>query len=348
MFTDLSLQKTNNSIWNDVLKYWCEFNYKPAHHFLRRNEIVATQLWLNSVIRIRDHPVFWKKWYEKNIKIMKDIIDPVTRNFYSWQQIVKKYGVKDNYLNYYSLISAIPLEWKRTLTLRDGDMEVENTIFDNLISCTKPANLIYKQRINALSEQPCDRIDKWNEDMNIVLDEDEWLTLLNDSYKCTNSIQLRSFIYKFAMRDLYPKSRLYKMKIAENTVCIRCNHPNENIMHMFWECPKVKLLWDELNIWLSRVLGINLLTNAPMIMLLEMDVDVTYFPVLALIYTLCKQHIYYNRDNQRPISSISVINMVLRHEKLERSIAISKKRLQKHADKWLGIFQLGQAEQVDH
>ena len=124
-----------------------------------------------------------------------------------------------------------------------------------------------------------DRADKWTQDINSEVLDFEWYSILSDTYRCTRSVQIRSFIYQFAMRDLFPNDRLYKMKLVNSPVCPKCHVENETIMHMFWTCDTVHNLWEEVLTWLEALLEIEIIRNAKTVLLNYIDNDVIYYQV---------------------------------------------------------------------
>ena len=137
------------------------------------------------------------------------------------------------------------------------------------------------------------------------------------------------------MRDLYPRSRLYKMKMVDSPNCLKCDHPHEDILHMFWECPTVYELWKQLLLWLETELSITISQDASQILLFhELGCDVVYWEIISLTCTICKKAIYANKDEVRQTNIIHVKKLIQDCEITEKEIAIKNKNLQKHLDKW--------------
>ena len=137
------------------------------------------------------------------------------------------------------------------------------------------------------------------------------------------------------MRDLYPRSRLHKMNLVNSPNCLKCNNPYENIIHMFWQCPTVYEIWNQLLLWLNSKLNINLQPEASQILLShELDCDVIYWDIITLAYTFCKQAIYANKDEAMQIKISYVKKLIVDCETTEKEIATKNKTLQKHLDKW--------------
>ena len=66
-----------NSFWGQVLLAWGRLNrHKPQNG----KEVLKQFIWYNSNVRIKNKPVLWKHWIDKNILFVKDIME-VDGNF---------------------------------------------------------------------------------------------------------------------------------------------------------------------------------------------------------------------------------------------------------------------------
>lgn len=356
-YCEIPFYINKNSIWNDVMKYWCEFNFEKEECLLRSNEILAAHIWYNSNIKVGNKVIFWKQWYNKGLEIINDVIDPSSGNFLSWQQIRMKFDLNGNYLMYYSIINSIPKAWRHLVapreivgnmdkvlepvneSMNDSTISVEKSLFDLMNESAKPAKLLYNELIINLSDEPYDRVDKWNLVLDPIIEDIDFYKLLFENYYCTNSVRIRSFMYKFAMRDLFPMQRMYLIKKSDSPLCRKCELYEENITHMFLECTTVVELWDALIVWLNDQLGIRIAFDSRGVLINEFNIDISFAKVLTFVFTLAKLTIYNNRDNTIQVNIVQIINQILKYEYIERAIAIAKQNLQKHVDKWQGIYQ---------
>ena len=190
----------------------------------------------------------------------------------------------------------------------------------------KPSRTAYNELVFNRNDQPYDRVDKWATDMSTDIDDIEMYTCIFNSYLCSKSVEVRSFLYRFYLRDLYPRKRLHTMKIVDSPLCLKCNQSEESVMHMFWQCVEIRGLWTDVRNWIKNILKIQL-PMEPSIMLLyyEIDIPVEYYPVIVLILTLVKKLIYDNKDNCRMVNFIQVKRYIGQIEFTERHIAMEKK-----------------------
>ena len=89
------------------LKYLPKF-YKELFEYAREIFCIKGNhaiIWNNECILINNNSVFWRKWYNKGIIYIYDLMKNNT--FLSYGELCDKYDFEPNYLNYLSLIKAI-------------------------------------------------------------------------------------------------------------------------------------------------------------------------------------------------------------------------------------------------
>ena len=93
---------------------------------------------------------------------------------------------------------------------------------------------------------PVERLNKWGEELRVDLDTDEWLDNYNTIGNFTAITQLKSFSYRFQVRDVMTNNRLFKVKLSDSEMCYLCNQTIDNKSHLYWECKINKRLWERL------------------------------------------------------------------------------------------------------
>ena len=71
------------------------------------------------------------------------------------------------------------------------------------------------------------------------------------AFKCTKSSKLRVFNLKFLHRRLATNTFLKKMGLVDDEICIFCQNERESLFHLFWECAKTELFWNNIFSWLQ-------------------------------------------------------------------------------------------------
>ena len=153
LWKDYPIRINPNSIWFEVMKYWCEVSFKSASVFVEVGKILDINLWYNTNIRIKNLPIFWLNWYNNGIRKIYDIIHDSEPKFLSWNELRTKYKINGNYLHYLGLLAALPKNWTRHISestvgkhnlLRNS----ESSLTTRLLKSDKSAKLLYKYQLN--------------------------------------------------------------------------------------------------------------------------------------------------------------------------------------------------------
>ena len=72
-FVRKMLNDKTNKFWNDVLGSWIEICNKQ--YPTNVEDVLLTNIWDNKYIKIDNKAFFYRKWHEKNIHFIKDILN---------------------------------------------------------------------------------------------------------------------------------------------------------------------------------------------------------------------------------------------------------------------------------
>jgi len=344
---DLPSKLDRKPFWKEIFLNWSHINYTTADSLYYITDILKSNIWYNSCIKIKNKIVFWDMWYQAGVKEIVDLINPISGNFYNWEELRNKYKLPGIYLHFYSILSAIPQCWKRKIKeVFQYRYEEQNvgvmSLNEKLLTFPKPVGILYRDMINNVcKDQPQDRAEKWSSDLDWEVDDLDWFEVLHESYRCTNSQYIRSFIYKFAMRAIYPNYMLHKMKLQDSPKCPKCKSNDDTLIHMFWECPSTQVLYVNLLSWIKTNLNIKLpMVKQTLLLYMDLEVDVDEYQIIILMLTLCKIAIYQNVSSHVPVTLDRVVKIIYRYEKIERYNATAVQNIQKHRDKWQNIHRM--------
>jgi hypothetical protein len=262
-YEDLPFKKElkNLKLWEEIFKYWCEENYEEKTMDI--NKIMDQSLWFNTNIKINKRVIYWEKWYNDGFKWLADLIfmDNEGNMRLMTLKEMEEFNIPGfNIMNYNSLISAIPKEWKRLITTEkdfaenDGNSNLIDKIMDN----KKPMKYIYNILRNRKCEKPTAAIEKWEREMEITLNEEYTLNGHSLNHYCTKNNRLKSFNCNFLNRNIPYNKRLHKMGKKENTTCEYCEEKEEDILHLYWNCKEIKKIWNHLKIIHDNITGKDL------------------------------------------------------------------------------------------
>jgi hypothetical protein len=219
--------------------------------FKLRREI----LWYNQNIKVKGKEICYRKWYEKGIVMLHDIVNE-NGDFIDSQILSRKYGVEINVMAHNSLKSAIPQLWKRAIkTMKIPQQAVskdEQPYLDcnnRLLALNITLNRdVYWELVSRKTTRPICAL-KWCTLYNIDLED--WKGIYK-FYAEIKDTKLKAFQFKI-LNNLLP-CNLYLKRIgkSETDKCLTCNKL-EDITHYLADCPASKELWKGLSIWWKEI-----------------------------------------------------------------------------------------------
>ena len=102
-------------------------------------------IWNNRFITINNVPVFFRTWSQNGIQTLADLVNSEKNGLISFKDFFKKFNIKGNFVQFYSLISAIASHWKVSLKEEDQCVFKDRHINRNKLTC-KSVHSILKDR----------------------------------------------------------------------------------------------------------------------------------------------------------------------------------------------------------
>lgn len=232
-----------NPFWRDVVNIWASIKEDPS---TAPEHIIFQPLWNNSNIKIGGRPIPFSRFAKPELFFVNDMIKEAGM-FLTPQELQEKYDIALNFLEYHSLVHAIPQRWRNYLI--DNRVERLENITNKYISLIRVNQKVVRPFYNILLERcfesPKKSQNKWIRDLGLV--EDENFEIYYDiPFKTLLSTKLQSFQYKINLRILYTNSLLLKCKLSETELCSYCFETKESLIHLFFECNLVRTLWLQL------------------------------------------------------------------------------------------------------
>ena len=256
------------SFWTEVFVHWCGFNHDDRVNTL--DKVLHQIIWMNTHIRIGGKPIVNTRFFSNNFTMIKDIVNPETKALYTYNQLRTKYNdLTISWLEYQSIVNAIPGNWKSILTDSDeGELENPSNskcLFEVMMSQPKVSNYVYKCMIDDGSELPkyLDRLKERNVCTELSLEK--FSKSFKHIYEITNTVKLRNFQYKLLLCKVPTNVELTEWKIVMDSSCTFCKEQNEDLVHLLLECKFSKRLWNVVksnfenvcitpeNIWLNSI-----------------------------------------------------------------------------------------------
>ena len=233
----------------EILKSWSMINFSTTFTIAQYS---STPIWFNSLIKRANKPIVNLDLISSNINTVADIWDRERRRFVYSTEINDIHDMGINFLQYNSIISAIPRMWKHHINNWDWTEVVpENNLplFERNLTSQEIYWIIIKTK-HLGSDASCLL---WAKDLqldNTIL-ENQWETILLNSRFITNASKLRSLQYKILARSVVTNIRRLKWDATVTPNCTFCCTESETIMHLFVKCTQVVKLWVALEKWVD-------------------------------------------------------------------------------------------------
>ena len=317
--------------WKEILSYWVEFSFE---HDYQDEELFKQKIFLNSYIKVGNKPIYWASWYEKGLKFIGQLFD-VEGNLYDKYFIERKFAISIPHLQWNSLVTAIPTQWKKDIKsyMKDNPKYqvayMENT--EKLLSKEgKWSKIAYDKFINDFCDLPFNTIRKWNEDLETDDISIQWEDICKNQKKIKSTV-LRSFNYRFLHRILPCNEFLFKCKIKDSPVCDFCLFEIESYLHLFWECPIVQDLWQKLIEWLNTKYDSELEIDRDLFVLGKFYEDDEHLYIISII---AKQYIFSCKYSETKPTLEGCISKILETQKVEKYIGKKNNMIKKYQNFW--------------
>jgi hypothetical protein len=344
LYKDLPFRNVNGGMWDEILKGWCEENFHEVNSI---DEIMQQCLWYNSHIKIQKKVILWKKWDEKGIRWIADLLQEDQNGkliFLTKEELEDFYDLKVTQMNYNSIISALPRKWKKVIktnTVINEDEDKEDyKLIDKIQDSKKPMSMIYRRLVKRERETPTKAINKWNRDIRKNILPEEILKAHKENHWCVENHKVRSFNCNFLNRNLPTNKGLTYMKKKQNSKCNWCEK-EEDIKHLYWECNATRRVWKELALRYRTITGKTFFLRKEKCLLgvSLMDKSLINKNSLKLQRSLClltKHYIHLCKcaEEDTEPTEYGLRNYLKEYIRIEKWIAEKNKSLDKFSDRW--------------
>ena len=308
--------KTDNEFWKDVLKAWCRYHFDDE-------KIDDQMIWCNSLIRIADKPIVWRKPYNMGLRYVSDLL--VDGEYIEHAQVMEKYGLSS--MQYNSLKTSIPQDIKNNACDAAPFKDVR---FAKYMHTPQPARYVYQQ-LSPIPPEVLTAETKWQIELESTYNFD-MIAELNRIKSLTTITKYRSFQYRLLYRAVITNIQLNKWKIVNSESCSFCNGPRESYYHLFYECEKVQNIWDNAK---EVCAELNPTT----------EIDCSYANVICnrisepskhinnFICLVVKQYIYAKRCLKDKLTH-SIRFTIFNLKGMEKYYAIMQNRMRNYCKKW--------------
>lgn len=325
-----------NKFWWDVLEAWKKFIIQLVPK--SASDIMGISIWNNMNIKINNTPVFYRRWYDKNIHFIRDLVDE-NGQLLTYEQFQAKYNVRTNFVQFIGIRTSIEAYLRRI------QIPVAN---EPLFNCHWPFNVklimksskgskdIYTVLTSKITVPTCQH--KWDrvfENINL-----NWKQIYSTPVKCCHNTKMHWFQYRLTHRIIATNDLLMKMNIRQDNLCTFCNLEQEKIEHLFWHCNVVNQFWDTINQWIFE--RTNYMVNIDKYRaIFGIPSTIRSMQPINYILILTRHYIYTCRVNSLNPNFLNWKNTVNKFLETEKLIAIKNSmydKMKTHWEKWFNIF----------
>ena len=239
--------------YKQIFKRWSEnLSSSPS----LPSAIASQIIWYNKCIKVDNKTLH-------NFKISRKDINYVGQLFKCdgkpklWEELKNGFNLQDQLqFTYNQIMHSIPKSWKDAFIVNSEI--IKNLIFEghhliknHQIYCLNKLNSkeIYNILIESTDSKPSTQIYYKFFFQNSNLD---WKTIYMLPRIVTKDSRLQVFQYKLLNNVLYLNKMLFKFEKIDSPLCPFCKMIEETPLHLFYNCIKTKLLWDQLKDFISN------------------------------------------------------------------------------------------------
>ena len=173
-----------------------------------------------------------QKLQHKGITHLNDLISP-SGGLFGYEEFVRKFNLKLNFVDFYSLIHSIPRKWREQLQEKLDTNAVQQDVLESVLKMDKVCKVTYRYMLQNKSKQRSHEA-KWSQILLCEQDSLPWSDYYSLNFHCTIDSKMRAFQYKILLRIIPTNKYLKVCNIIENDSCYFCCSEVETIEHLFF------------------------------------------------------------------------------------------------------------------
>ena len=303
-----------------IMQAWAKVNFlRPQGKTQVENQII----WLNSMIWIENKPIYWKKWIQKGIILISDLL--TNGHFKNWADVAGN-DANLQWIQYAALLAAIPVDWKRQLK-DDLYGEGHTPLYDQLSKTRKATRPVYDMLIK--DSKTAGVLNKYKESWKLSglyeLNYREYTDCFSKLYVFIKPAKYQDFQYRLLLNKLVFNDDLYRWGKRDSDFCTFCNLHSEMVKHILWECSTVYDFWMGLK---SKSADLSITFENVILNKIHKQAG----NIFNYVCVIAKQYIYRCRCNKKlPVKIWEEIELVQQSEFYAHKI---RGNLSKHIRFW--------------
>ena len=322
------------SIWSA----WASYNYKEV---IEEPEMILNAIiWGNSLIRRENKPLFSKKLLSSKLDRVLDIYDIERRSFYTYDQIINRYGLVINNMYYLGILAAIPSQWKRSIKNYEfaEPIDIPSTL-QELEDKRNPSRTIYWSLLETHFPPTITPKILMQSSLKIEISDESWWALYPNFIAIIKPTKLRSFQFRLLSGSLTTNIKRTKWSGEKiSNLCTFCNTCPETVKHVLYECHCIKPLWEKLKKTSQYFLKLDISYDLSMVIL--NNCGGPQKQIVNTMIIILKQFIYSEKCFQRIPTFEGFFTRLANWYQIEKQIVYTDYNVKKWktCKKWQNIF----------
>ena len=132
-------RKLSNTFWKNVLEAWVEYKKELCENIDPRTYYI----WDSYYIRNKNLVKRSQELQHKGITHLNDLISP-SGGLFGYEEFVRKFNLKLNFVDFYSLIHSIPRKWREQLQEKLDTNVVCQDVLESVMKMHKVCGVTYR------------------------------------------------------------------------------------------------------------------------------------------------------------------------------------------------------------
>ena len=283
------------TFYRNILSTWKDCSSIP----ITSSSILNQRIWHNHFLKIENRPFFFKDFSRANLNYVYQLFN-AEGSIKTWNEIKTEFNLENRmYFKHFQILHSLPPGWRQSVL--DDVVSAQNIIpTQGILQCTKliPIERLILKQIYAIlirkrAHTPTSKTYYITKFPNI---ENNWLKIYMMPRHVTKNAYARIFQYKILNNILFLNKKLFLFGKSNTSMCSFCANVDEDLVHLFSNCPVTIALWALLKTALSPNL---LLTDleAKFALLGFYEAAPEYFKLVNHILLLFKLYVYQCRSS---------------------------------------------------
>ena len=203
--------------------------------------------------------------------------------------------------------------------------DIPGMVVKNIMSCKQ----LYMEFRKSRREIPTKVLQKWNTDLRLVTPMEQlWPDICRKSILIEDK-KIKTFHILFLNRAYHLNVVRSKYENVSSN-CSFCDSADETFIHLFWECPKVQIVWQEVIEFCKE-----LICSKEDVMN-QFTCIFSFFSnsLLVFVITLFKYFIFISKCWQSELNYFGFLRYLRHHRDRERYKAIFSKQMRAYERRW--------------